>query len=123
MLSGNCTCMDGLGSTCSHTVDLLFNLETAVHLKLKDSTAPASVLCSWKSCEKEVEPVALKVVNFSRVKKRCLPGNNTKNVLNKITYYSMKNPSAGNIPLKNEDVQSLCKINPLAAFFHRNRPP
>ena len=123
MLSGNCTCMAGLGFTCSHTVDLLFNLETAVHLKLKDSTAPDSVLCSWKSCEKEVEPAALKVVNFSRVKKRRLPGNNTKNVLHKIRYYSMKNPSAGNIPMKNEDVQSLYKINPLAAFFHRNRPP
>ena len=123
MLSGNCTCMAGLSSTSSHTVDLLFNLETAVHLKLKDSTAPDSVLCSWKSCEKEVEPAALKVVNFSRVKKRRLPGNNTKNVLHKIRYYSMKNPSAGNIPLKNEDVQSLYKINPLAAFFHRNRPP
>ena len=107
----------GLGSACSHIVALLFKLEAAVHLKLKDSTAPASVLCSWKSCKKEVEPAPLKAVNFSMVKQRGLPGENTKNVPHEITHYTTKNPSAGKFPLKKELVQSLYKINPQAVFF------
>ena len=119
-------CMAGLGSAC-HIVAILFKLETAVHLILKDSTAHNSILCSWKSCKKAVEPAPLKAVNFSRVKKQGLPGDNTKNVAHKITHYSMKNPSAGKfslkVPLKREDMQSLYKINPQAAFFHRNRSP
>ena len=78
--------MAGLGSACSHIAALLFKLETAVHLKLKDSAAPTSVLCSWKSCTKTVEPAPEKAVNFSRVKKRGLPGDNTKNVPRKITH-------------------------------------
>ena len=60
VLSGNCTCMGGLGSACSQIAALLFKLETVVHLKLKDSIAPTSVLCSWKSCKKAVEPGQLK---------------------------------------------------------------
>ena len=83
---------------------LLFKLKTAVHLKFKDSTAPNSVLCSWKSCKKAVAPVPLKNVNFSRVKKQGLPGDNTKNVPHKITHYGTKNPFAGKLPLKSEDV-------------------
>ena len=101
-----------MGSACSHIVALLFKLEAAVHLKLKDSTAPASVLCSWKSCKKEVEPAPLKAVEC-----RGLPGENTKNVPHKITHYITKNPSAAKFPLKSELVQSLYKINPQAVFF------
>ena len=117
VLSGNCTCMAGLGSACSHIAALLFKLETAVQLKLKDSTAPTSVLCSWKSCKKAVEPAPLKAVNFSRVKKRGLPCENTKNMPHKITHYGTKNPFGGKFPLKSEDIQSLYKINPQAVFF------
>ena len=120
-------CMAGLDSACSHIEAILFKLKTAVHLILKDSTARNSILCSWKSRKKAVEPAPLKAVNFSRVKKQGLPGDNTKNVPHKITHYSMKNPSAGKfplkVPLKREDMQSLYKINPQAAFFHRNRSP
>ena len=109
--------MAGLGSACSHIPALLFKLETVVHLKLKDSTAPTSILCSWKSCKKAVEPAPLKTANFLRVKKGGLPGDNTNNVPHKITHYGTKNPSAGKFPLKREDVQSLHKINPQAVFF------
>ena len=116
VLSGNCTCMAGLGSSCSHVAALLFKLENAVHLKLKDSTAPTSVLCSWKSCKKAVEPAPLKAVNFSRVKKRGLTDDNTKNVPHKITHYGTKNPPAGKFPLKSEDVRSLYKSNPQVVF-------
>ena len=98
--------MAGLSSPCSHIAALLFKLETTVHLKLKDSTPPISVLCSWKSCKKAVEPAPLKAVNFSRVKKRVLPGDNTKNVPHKITHYGTKNTSAGKSPLK----VKMCKV-------------
>ena len=117
MLAGNCTCMTGLGSVYSHIAALLSKLETAVHLKLKDSAIPTSVLCSWKPRKKALEPAPLKAVSFSRVKMWGLPGDNTKNVPHKITNYSTKNPSAGKFPLKSEDVQSLYKIKPKAVFF------
>ena len=109
--------MAGLGSSCSHIAALLFKLDNAVHLKLKDSTASTSVLCSWKSCKKAVEPAPLKAVNFSRVKKRGSTDDNTKNVPHKITHYGTKNPPAGKFPLKSEDVRSLYKINPQDVFF------
>ena len=114
--------MAGLGSSYSDIGALLFKLETAVHLKLKDSTAPTSVPCSWKSCKKAVESAPLKAANFSRVKKWGLPGDNTKNVPQKMTNYSTKNPSAGIFPLKIEDVQSLIKLIHML-FFHETRPP
>ena len=50
------------------------------------------------------------------MKKRGLPGGNTKNVSHKIRHYSTKNPSAGKFALKSEDLQSLYKINPQAVF-------
>ena len=109
---------------CSHIAAVLLKLETAIHIKLKDSTAPATLLCPWKSCKKAVEPAPLKAVNFWRVKKRGLPGDTTKNVSHKIANYGTKNSSAGKFPLKSEDVQSLYKINPQAVcFFHGNRSP
>ena len=36
--------MAGLRSTCIHVAALLFKLETALHFKLKESTAPTSML-------------------------------------------------------------------------------
>ena len=117
VLSGSCTCMADLGSACSQIAALLFKLETAVRLKLRNSTAQTSVLCSWKSCKKAVEPSPLNPANFSTVKKRGLPGDNTKDLPHKITNYSTKNLSAEKFPLKSEDVQSLYKIGPQASFF------
>ena len=70
-----------------------------------------------------MEPAPLKAVNFLRVKKRGLLGENTKNVPHKIAHYPTKNPSAGKFTLKSEDVQSLYKINPQAVFFQGNRSP
>ena len=49
---------------CSHIAAVLLKLETAIHIKLKDSTAPATLLCPWTSCKKAVEPAPLKAVNF-----------------------------------------------------------
>ena len=46
------------------TSEYSVKLETAVHFKSNESTAPTSALCSWKSCKKAVEPAPLKAVNF-----------------------------------------------------------
>ena len=107
--------MAGLVFAFSDIAVLLFKVKTAVHLKLKDSTAPTSALYSWKSFAEAVEPAPLKADNFSRVKKQGLPGDNTKIVPHKIK--KSKISSAGKFPLKSEDVQSPYKINPQAVFF------
>ena len=65
---GKCSCMAGADSTCSHVAAPLSKLETAIHLRLKESTAPISMLYLWKSCKKVVQPAPLKLINFSRVK-------------------------------------------------------
>ena len=36
---GKCSCMAGADSTCSHVAAPLSKLETAIHLRLKESTA------------------------------------------------------------------------------------
>ena len=78
ILTGNRSYMAGLASACSHIAALLFKLESAVLLKLKESIAPTSMLCLWKSCKKVVHPAPLISTNFSRAKIRELPGNHLK---------------------------------------------
>ena len=48
----------------------------------------------------------MKAINFSRLKKRGLPGDTSKNVLHKIRHYCEKNPSRGKFPLK----VRMCKV-------------
>ena len=109
--------MAGLGSAWSPTAALLFKLETAVHLSLKEATAPTSMLCSWQSCKKAVHLVPLKSINFSRVKTRELPGNHSKNISSTLKHYGTKKPFAGKFLLRHEQIQDLFNINPEAIFF------
>lgn len=44
-MSAHCTCMAGLGETCSYIAALLFGLEAGVKL-LKEKTC-TSLPCSW----------------------------------------------------------------------------
>ena len=115
ILTGNCSCMAGWVLYVAIAA-LLFKLETAVHLKLKESTAPTSMLCSWKSCKKVVQPAPLKSINFSRAKTRVLPRN--QNISSTLKHYGTKNPFAGKVPLPHEQFQNLSNINPI--FFERN---
>ena len=78
---GNCSCMVGLGFACSYIVALLFKLETAIQLKLKESTAPKSMPFSWKSCKKAVHPAPLKLINFSKAKTCELPGDHSQYII------------------------------------------
>ena len=57
VLTGNCSCMAGLGSACSHVAAILFKIETAAHLNLKSPTAPTSLLCEWKKSRKHLNLV------------------------------------------------------------------
>ena len=93
--------MDGSCQSTTHLWLVWALPVTALHLQLKDSAALTNVFCSLESCKKAVEPAPLNVANFSRMKKRGLPGKNTKNVPHKITNYGAKYPSAGKFPLKN----------------------
>ena len=86
---------------------LLFKLETAIHLKLKESTVPTSMLCSWKSCKKAVHST------------HELLGDHSKNISSLLKHYGTKNPSAEKFPLCHEQVQNLFNINPEAVFFKR----
>ena len=83
VLSGNCICMAGLGSTCNHVAALSFKLETAVHFQLNEKTEPTSQLCSWKASKKHVTPALVSPIDFSRLKQRSLPTAQKKVVLNK----------------------------------------
>ncbi|XP_057699579.1 uncharacterized protein LOC130920385 isoform X4 [Corythoichthys intestinalis] len=47
ILCGHCTCMAGLGETCSHVTSVMFAVETAV--KMKNDTTSTSVSCSWQA--------------------------------------------------------------------------
>ena len=113
ILTGNCSFMVGLGSACSHIAALLFKLETAVHLKLKEFTAPTSMLCSWKSCKKAVHPALLKSINFSRSKTRELSGDHSQNISSTLIHYGTKNLFAGKFPLRHEQVSK--------SFQHKSR--
>ena len=68
----NCSCMAGLGSTCSHVAALLLKIESACHLKLAEGISPTSVLCEWKKSKKSVQPTPIKLINFSRPRKHQL---------------------------------------------------
>ena len=70
--------MAGLTSSCSRIAALLFKLEATVRLKLKESTAPTSMLCFWNSCKKAVHLAPLKSINSSRAKTRELTGDHLK---------------------------------------------
>ena len=73
ILIANCSCMAGLGSTCSHVAAFLFRIEKAIHVRETDDASPTSVLCQWKSIRKPVETAPTQLINFSRVKKDDLP--------------------------------------------------
>ena len=90
---GKCSCMAGADSTCSHVAAPLSKLETAIHLRLKESTAPISMLCLWKSCEKVFQPAPLKLINFSRVKTHELPGD--QNISATLNHYGTKGMDTG----------------------------
>ena len=110
--------MAGLGSACSHVAALLFKLETAVHLELNKPSAPTSQLCAWKKCKRNVTPAPIKAINFQRAKKHQLPNDLSLVPKNSITKsYSFRNPNCGINGLNSEEIKSLYKANPKAAFF------
>ena len=73
VLTANCSCMLGLGSAYSHVAALLFKIESACHLKLREGISPMSVLCEWNKSKKFVQPAPMKLVSFRHPRKHQLP--------------------------------------------------
>ena len=108
--------MAGLGSACSHVAVLLFKIESASHLKLKEGISPTSVLCEWKKSKKSVQPAPIKLINFSRPRKHHLPKEIGQEPL-KRRNLSTKNPFLGTHPLTNDELKKLHQENPASAIF------
>ena len=82
VLTGNCTCMAGLGSACRHVAAVLFKLEAAVHFELNKPTASTSMLCPWKQSKRNAQPSPAALINFARPKKTlCLQNKKLKNLV------------------------------------------
>ncbi|XP_065068517.1 uncharacterized protein LOC135693861 [Rhopilema esculentum] len=114
-LTGNCTCMAGLGSACSHLAALLFKLEAAVHYNLNEKTASTSQLRSWNAARKHVTPAPASVIDFSRPKKRTLPKYHEK--IRSSTNFSCEDPTIGEGAIPIEKFSELYNIFPKAAVF------
>lgn len=69
ILTGNCSCMAGVGSACSHLASLLFKLQACVQLELSKEVACTSQLCTWNRSRTKAEPAPLKSINFNRPRK------------------------------------------------------
>ena len=115
VLTGNCTCMAGLGSSCSHIAALLFKLEAAVHFQFNEKRACTSELCAWKASRKSVQPAPLSAIDFGRPKKHTLPAISTRDIL--VKNYSCSDPTTGSNPISNEKLSALYKISPNSAIF------
>lgn len=115
ILTGNCSCMAGLGSVCSHVAALLFKLESAAHYKLNSEVACTSKLCSWKATKKHVHPAPIKNINFRRAKKHSLPSI-TKSYATGGNF-SVMDPSEGPNKITIAQFQALYSKNKTAAVF------
>ena len=103
ILTGNCTCVAGLGSSCSHLAALLFKLEAAVHYQLNEKTASTSQLCSWKASRRQIKAVPASTINFYRPEKRSLPKPSKMIFLNR--NYSCFDPTSGDDAIKKRGVE------------------
>nr|XP_047146120.1 uncharacterized protein LOC105849547 [Hydra vulgaris] len=112
ILTGNCTCMAGLGSVCSHVAALLFKLEACVRIQA-NKVAVTSKLCVWNRSRKKAEPSMLQNINFKRPMKNQLPFS-TQNIKNPKRNYSF---SENVVKFSNNSLHKLRAIAPEAAFF------
>lgn len=70
VICGHCSCMAGLGETCSHVAAILFALETSV--RLHTGKTCTSVACSWlaPSTSKGVEYAEARNIEFHSAKSK-----------------------------------------------------
>ena len=107
ILTANCTCMAGLGSSCSHVAALLFKLEAAAHFKLNNEVACTSKLCAWKGTKKHVDPAPIKNINFKRSKKHALPASNKASTHAASSHFSVTDPYQGPSGISKEQFNDL----------------
>jgi len=117
ILTANCTCMAGLGSSCSHVAALLFKLEAAAHFKLNNEVTCTSKLCAWKGTKKHVDPAPIKNINFKRSKKHALPASNKASTHAASSHFSVTDPYQGPSGISKEQFNDLKHRNSTAVVF------
>ena len=65
IMSCHCTCMAGLGESCSHAAATMFYIEAAVRLKEKKTVTQEPAYWLLPSSQRNVEYAALKDINFT----------------------------------------------------------
>ena len=108
--------MAGFGFACTHVAALLFKIESACHLKLTEGISPTSALCESKKSKKSVQPVPIKLISFSHLRKHQLPKETAQESL-KRRNFSTKNPFLGTHPLSNDELKKVHQENPVPAIF------
>ena len=67
-MSCHCTCMAGLGESCSHAAATMFYIEAAVNLKEKKTVKQVPVYWLLTTPQRKVEYVPLKDIYFTAEK-------------------------------------------------------
>ena len=70
IITGNCDCKAGLGSTCTHVAALLFRVEAAVRIRETKTVTQEKAYWLLPTCTKEVTPAPVCDIDFSSAKKR-----------------------------------------------------
>ncbi|XP_047142692.2 uncharacterized protein LOC124816975 [Hydra vulgaris] len=115
ILTGNCKCMAGLGSVCSHVAALLFKIEACIRTEVH-KTAVTSKLCQWNQIKRKAEASSLQNISFNRPKLNDLPIERTLSNSNSKNYTVNAEQSIINLGV--DKVIELQKIMPKAAYFN-----
>ena len=117
ILTGNCTCVAGLGSTCSHVAALLYKLAEGVERGLNEPLACTSKICEWNKSRKLVVARPVQDICFKHKKKKSLPVVKSKPLQEMIPSISCHNPRNGAHPITLSELKDLQKKVPDAVVF------
>ena len=117
ILTGNCTCVAGLGSTCSHVAALLYKLAAGIERGLNEPIACASKVCEWNKSRKVVVPRPVLDIWLKRKKKKSLPVVQSRPRQEMIPSYSCRDPRNGTNPISISELRDLNKEVPFAVVF------
>ena len=107
ILTGNCSCVAGLGSTCSHVAALLYKLAEGVERGLNEPLACTSKLCEWNKSRKVVVARPVQDICFKRKKKKSLPVVQSIPIPEIIPSFSCQNPLSGRNPISRSELRDL----------------
>ena len=113
---GNCSCVAGLASTCSHVAALLIKLAVYIELKLNMPDAPTDQLCMWNASKRRVSAAPLSAISFSKPKHKTLP-KKLKEHWSITPSFCCSDPTTGKHALSATELTKLFKIKPDACLF------